>query len=162
MAAKVTEVFDDLVKVAGKFVEKQKGAWDHSAWLDFLSGVQKKGLIMSEDVQRYIGSMLESMKKLYNASMVSENVKNIVSDISEYTVEFIKKTKGVWDNKEGEVFLKELQRRGIELTDETKSYLGGVLESVKKVYDFSLRTKETYTGQTTDKSGSETEQQSEK
>ncbi|MBF0338640.1 MAG: hypothetical protein HQL05_12525 [Nitrospirae bacterium] len=139
MAAKVTELFDELVRIAGSFVERQKGAWDHSAWLDFLSGVQKKGVDVSEDVQRYIGSMLEAMKKLYNASATTESVRNALLDISEQTVEFIKKTKGVWEQRDAEIFLKELQKRGIELSEETKSYLGGVLESVKRVYDFSVK-----------------------
>ncbi|KJU82174.1 hypothetical protein MBAV_005632 [Candidatus Magnetobacterium bavaricum] len=139
MAAKVTDVFDELVQIAGKFVERQKGAWDHSAWLDLLSGVQKKGVDVSEDVQRYIGSMLEAMKKLYHASSATENVKGALLEISQHTVEFIKKTKGVWDQKDGEAFLKDLQKKGIELSEETKSYLGGVLESVKRVYDFSVK-----------------------
>ncbi|MBF0590448.1 MAG: hypothetical protein HQL02_00015 [Nitrospirae bacterium] len=139
MAAKITDVFDDLVQIAGKFVERQRGAWDHSAWLDFLSGVQQKGVDISEDVQRYIGSMLEAMKKLYNASAATENVTNVLLDISQHTVEFIKKTKGVWNQNEAEAFLKDLQKRGIELSEETKSYLGGVLESVKRVYEFSVK-----------------------
>ncbi|MBF0317662.1 MAG: hypothetical protein HQL04_05750 [Nitrospirae bacterium] len=139
MATKVTDVFDELVRIAGKFVERQKGAWDHSAWLDFLSGVQKKGVDVSEDVQRYIGSMLEAMKKLYNASSATENVKTALLEISEHTVDFIKQTKGVWNQKDAEVFLKDLQKKGIELSEETKSYLGGVLESVKRVYDFSVK-----------------------
>ncbi len=34
MAEKAMGGFDDLVDLAGKFVERQNGVWDHTAWLD--------------------------------------------------------------------------------------------------------------------------------
>ncbi len=43
-------IFDDLIKRASEFVEKQKGAWDHSKWQEFLSDAQKKGVKLTEDI----------------------------------------------------------------------------------------------------------------
>jgi hypothetical protein len=134
MAEKVTEWFDTLMNLAGKFVESQRGAWDHTAWLDFLTGLQKKGFELTDTMKNYVGSVLESMKKVYETTLETKGMERTISDISNHTVSFMKTTKGIWDQKGWESFLKDLQEKGIGLTDETRNYLGGVLEAARELY----------------------------
>ncbi len=127
MAEKAMVGFDVLVDLAGKFVESQKGVWEHTAWLGYLSDVQKKGDEMTDDTKTYLGLVLEGMKKVYKATADTKG-------ISDLTVDFIKKTKGVWDQSGLEAYLKDLQKKGYDLTDETRSYIGEVIEASRKVY----------------------------
>lgn len=136
MAKDFTNSFNELVALATKFVESQKGTWDHYAWLDFISEVQRKGFDITDDLQDQLGVVAESMKKCYNAVADTKGFQNILGDISQSTIEFIKKTKGVWDNAGWESYLKDLQKKGLALNDQTQSYAGNILESVKSLYSF--------------------------
>ncbi len=134
MAKKAMKVFDVLIEVSDKFVEGQKGGWDHDAWLDFLSDVREKGIELSDEMKDSVGSVLESMKKVYDTTTATKGLGSFMSDISELTVKFITKHKGTWDQSGWEAYLKVLQKKGIDLTDETKAYLEEVLESTKELY----------------------------
>ncbi len=128
-------IFDDLIKRASQFVEKQKGVWDHSKWQGFLSDIQQKGLKMTEEMQNYLGSVLESMKKFYESTTDTE--KKMTGTVSDEAAKLVEKTRGKWEHLDWEKFVKDTQQRGIDLTEETKANLGGILESAKKFY-FSL------------------------
>lgn len=134
MSKKAFSSFEDLMELATKFVEQQGGTWDHSAWLEFLSELQKKGFSISHDMQSYMGNMMESMKKLHSSLSATSGLENIMLGISENTISFIKKTKGVWDHSAWEAFVKDIQKKGVEVNEETKNYLGKVLESAKELY----------------------------
>ncbi len=134
MAHKKIEGFDVLTDLAGKFVESRKGIWDHIAWLTFLLDIQKKGFALSDNMKTYLGLVLNAMKKLYDATTATKGMENVMSDISEYSVNFIKRTKGIWNHSEWEIFLKDFQKKGIDLTEETSSYLGQFLETVREIY----------------------------
>jgi hypothetical protein len=134
MAKKTMGGFDVLVDLTSKFVEAQKGAWDHTAWLNFLSDVQKKGLELSDDMTDNLGLVLESMKKFYSASADIKGIETAMADISNSAIDYFKKTKGAWSQSEWETYLNNVQKKGIELTDETRSYLGEVFESLKGFY----------------------------
>ncbi|WP_420266884.1 hypothetical protein [Candidatus Magnetominusculus dajiuhuensis] len=138
MAKQAFGSFEDLIELASKFVEQQGGKWDHTAWLEFLSNIQRKGFYLSNDMQSYLGSMLESMKKLYSSVSSTAEIQNIMLGISENTINFIKKTQGTWDHMGWELFIKDLQKRGLSLTEETTTYLGGVLEAAKELYTFPV------------------------
>ncbi len=56
---------------------------------------------------------------------------------SKLTVDFVTKTKGIWDQAGWESFLKDLQKKGVEYTDESRSYFGEVLEAAKQLYTIS-------------------------
>ncbi len=126
--------FGALIGLVGEFVEHQNGVWDHEAWLDFLTELQKKGFELSNDMKAYLGLVLEAMKKLYYASTAPEDMQLYLFNISEQVMTFIIKTSGSWGHSDWERFLDELSEKGIELTDETRSYLGEVLESIKELY----------------------------
>ena len=130
MAEKTMGGFDVLIDLAGKFVDSQKGMWDHTAWLNFLSEAQKKTVELSDDMKNNLGLVLESMKKFYNGSTATKGMENVMAGISEHTINFFKKTKGVWDQSEFETYVKDIQKEGFDLTDETRSYLGEVFESL--------------------------------
>ena len=135
MAEKVMGGFDSLIDLARKFVETQKGVWEHADWLNFLSDARKKGFELTSDMETYLGSALEAMKKVYEATSATKGMENVMSDISDLTVNFVKKTKGVWDQSGWEAFLTDFQKKGIDLTDEMISYFGEVLEAARSVYN---------------------------
>ncbi len=142
MVKEVKGVFDEIMKLTERFVEKQKGAWNHDEWMAFLSDLQKRGIDMTDETQSYLGSILEAMKKLYVPLTGTENIENIektMKDITNLTIQFVKKNKGVWDHAGWEKFLKDVQKKGLNLTEETVSYLGGVLEATKELYSFPPR-----------------------
>ncbi len=64
--AKKKNPIDDLVSQASKFVDKQKGRWDHAAWEKLLKDVSSTGIEMSDDTRRHLGNMLESVKHFYD------------------------------------------------------------------------------------------------
>ena len=134
MEKEVKGGFDILIDYAGQFVEAQKGLWDHTAWLDFVIDAQKRAVVLSDDMKSNLGLVLESMKKVYNATTSTRNIESVMLDISEHTINFFKKNNGTWSYSEWEEYLKGLQKKGFELNEETCSYLSEVLESVKKLY----------------------------
>ncbi len=99
-----------------------------------MKDAQQVGVEMSDDMINYTGSVLEGMKKVYEATTSTKGMENTLSDISKHIVGFVKKTKGVWDQPDWEAFLKDLQKKGIDLTDKTSSYLGEVIEAAGKIY----------------------------
>ncbi len=144
-------IFDDLIKRAAQFVEKQKGVWDHSKWQGFAADIQKKGVKLTEEMQNYLGLVLESLKKFSSTSSagreisgnISTRAEKLVSSLSEQAATFVEKTRGKWEHLEWEKFLKDSQQRGIDLTEETMANLRGLLESAKKFYSsFALSAKE--------------------
>ncbi len=128
---------EELIEIAVKFVERQQGAWNHSTWLAFLSDVQEKGFKLSDEMQIHLESVLESIKSLNDTLTDIEGMGNVLLDISNRSVDFIKQTKGGWDHSGWEMFVNDLQKTGIVLTEETKDYVGYVLESLKKFYIFT-------------------------
>ncbi len=134
MAEKVMGGFDALIDLARKFVETQKGVWEHADWLHFLSDARKRGFELTDDMESYLGSVMEAMKKVYEATSATKGMENVMSDISDLSVNFVKKTKGVWDQSGWEAYLKDFQKKGIDLTDEMMSYCGEILQASKSVY----------------------------
>ncbi len=137
MAQNTTPPLSSLIDLAGKFVEQRKGIWDHEAWSGFLSDVQKKGFELTDEMTTYLGSVLESMKQFYQAATATTGMTQVMASIPKETVTFIQDHKGVWGQSEWEQFLAELQKKGAAYSDETTNYLGSILESVKRLYDFS-------------------------
>jgi hypothetical protein len=125
-------IFNDLIKKASQFVEKQKGVWDHSKWEAFLSDIQKKGDELSDDMQDHLGVVLESMKKFYKDAAITG--RKMRAEISDQVAELVEKTKGKWEHLDWEKFVADLQKKGIELTEDAKRDLGDILESAKKFY----------------------------
>ncbi len=125
--------FDFLVALTSKFIKAQKGHWDHTAWLNFLADMQEKGVELSDEITNYIGSVTESMKRLYNITTTTENIQLCMEDISEHALNFFIKTGGVWEQSEWEKFLEDLQKEGFNLTDEAISYLMDTLVAANKI-----------------------------
>ncbi len=137
MAQNTTPPLFSLIDLAGKFVEQRKGIWDHEAWSDFIADVQKKGFEVTDEMTDYLGSVLESMKQFYQAATATTGMAQVMTSIPKDTVTFIQDHKGVWGQSEWEQFLAELQKKGVAYSDETTNYLGGILESVKRLYSIS-------------------------
>ena len=137
MAQNSTSPLLSLIDLAGKFVEQRKGIWDHEAWSDFLADVQKKGFEVTDEMTANLGSVLESMKQFYQATTSTSGMAKVMTSIPRDTVTFIQNHKGVWGQSEWEQFLAEIQKKGVAYTEETTNYLGGILESVKRLYGTS-------------------------
>jgi hypothetical protein len=60
--------------------------------------------------------------------------KNTFDDLMASAKNFVEKQKGVWDHTHWENFLKDMQKKGLALTEETSQAIGGLLESLKKIY----------------------------
>ena len=95
MASAKTAPFEELTKLASDFVTSQKGLWDHTAWMDFLSHVQQKGIEISEDMQSMLGDLLEAMKEYHTAVSSTEDIEKAMSTVFDESVAFIKRQKGV-------------------------------------------------------------------
>lgn len=134
----MVRLFDELIDLSHQFVELNNGRWDNAAWLEFLSQVQRKGFKINSDMQEYIGYVLEALKQYHQALASSTSVEGSINDITDKTVEFIKKTRGKWDYSAWEQFLNDLNGMGCKLNEETVYYLNGVLDAVKKIYAYSF------------------------
>lgn len=134
MATVTTTRFDDLVKLAGEFVTNRKGMWDHTAWLDFVSDVQKSGINLTEEMQSRLGELLEAMKRFYEASASVEGIDKVMTTILSNSWEFIWQQRGKWGHAEWEDFAKRVQKNNLTLTQETTAYLGGILEATRAFY----------------------------
>ena len=137
MVKVTTTTYDDLVKLAGEFVTSRKGIWDHSAWLDFVSGVQKAGFDLSEEMQSHLGELLEATKRFYEASASVEGIDKAMMTILIDSGEFIRQQRGIWGHAEWEAFTKQIQNNTLALTQETTGYLGGILEATRVFYAVS-------------------------
>lgn len=59
--------FQDFYKLAGLFVEKTQGEWNHAEWESFLVEVQKRNVELSEQTIKYIGEIMEATKNFYGS-----------------------------------------------------------------------------------------------
>ena len=129
--------FDEIVKLAGDFVNRQQGSWDHAEWLDFLSTLQQKGFEISEEAQGYVGQMLEATKSFYQATASTQGIEKTLDSVARRSVEFVTAHQGVWGHADWEAFARDVQQNTLSLTEETTAYLGGILESIKAFYSVS-------------------------
>jgi hypothetical protein len=137
MATASTTPFEELTKLASDFVTSQRGMWDHKAWVDFLSRVQKKGVALSEDMQSRLGDLLEAMKDYHTAVSATDDIEQAMATVFNESVAFIRRQKGVWGHAEWEDFVKTMQQSTRTWSEGTEAYLGGVLESLKAFYALS-------------------------
>jgi hypothetical protein len=64
MAAKNATI--DLMDLAGSFVVKKKGAWNHDDWEKLLGQAEKLGMPQGDEAKRNLGNMLEAGQYFYN------------------------------------------------------------------------------------------------
>jgi hypothetical protein len=130
--------FAQLTRLASDFVMSQKGFWDHTAWMNFLSRVQQQGIEISTDMQWKLGDLLEAMKEYHMAVSSTEDVEKAMTTVLAESVAFIERQKGVWGHAEWEDFVKTMRQNTRIWSDGMEAYLGGVLESLKVFYALSL------------------------
>ncbi|MEA3364896.1 MAG: hypothetical protein U9Q79_04570 [Candidatus Hydrogenedentes bacterium] len=64
MAAAKSSV-QKLLDLAGQFIAKQKGNWDHGEWEAFLTKAEALGVPVDDDGKRNLGNILEAGKYFY-------------------------------------------------------------------------------------------------
>ncbi|MBF0517963.1 MAG: hypothetical protein HQK97_12795 [Nitrospirae bacterium] len=129
----ITKNMKSFMSMATTFVEKNKSGWDHEAWLNFISDVQKSGMEMCDDSKACAGAVLEAMQKYYKTTMETKGMTSKMADVSDLTMKFLKDTKGVWSHSEWEAYIKAMQEKGMMMNEEAKSYLGSLLEASKQL-----------------------------
>ena len=134
MAKMKATTFDEIVVLAGDFVARRDGKWDHAEWLGFLKTLQQKGIELSAEAQSNVGQILEATKSFYQATASVKGIEKAMSSVATETVDFVKTHRGIWNHDDWEVFVKKVQQNSLTLSDETAVYLGGILESVKVFY----------------------------
>ncbi len=133
--------FKDVINQATNFVQEQKGVWDHIKLTDLINDIQNKGTKLNKEMQDSLGSILESIKKIYftTADDISDNIggsaEKTMSNITNQTTKFIEETRGMWDLTDWERFIKDIQKKGIKITEDTKNYIDEVLVSARKFYN---------------------------
>lgn len=137
MVSEQTTRFEELTRLASDFVTSQRGMWDHTAWLSFLSNVQHKGVEITNDVQTRLGDLLEAMKEYHMAVSSTEDVEDAMSMVFNESVAFIKRQNGVWGHEEWEDFVETMHKNTHTWSVSMEAYLGGVLESLKSFYQLS-------------------------
>lgn len=124
-----------MLEKGRKFVEEQKGQWEHIQWDELLGDLQSKGGQLTDEAKHRFGEALEGMKNIYGEMAQTEGVKNSLSKIKDHTVKFVSAHKDGWDHKAWEKLLEDLNKEGIVLTEQTKKYLGNLVEATQKLYD---------------------------
>ena len=66
MAAAKSSV-QKLLDLAGQFITKQKGNWEHEDWEALLTKVEALGVPVDDECKRNLGNILEGGKYFYNA-----------------------------------------------------------------------------------------------
>lgn len=64
MAAAKSPV-EKLLDLAGQFITKQNGDWDHAAWEAFLAKAEALGVPVDDESKRNLGNILEGGKYFY-------------------------------------------------------------------------------------------------
>ncbi|MBI2435616.1 MAG: hypothetical protein HYV26_22400 [Candidatus Hydrogenedentes bacterium] len=64
-----------VLELAGKFIVKQDGDWDHDSWEGFVGDVAELGVTVDDDLRRNLGNVLEAGKCLYAAGDSSKKAK---------------------------------------------------------------------------------------
>ncbi|OQC04686.1 MAG: hypothetical protein BWX80_02367 [Candidatus Hydrogenedentes bacterium ADurb.Bin101] len=54
-----------LSKIAGDFVVKRRGSWNHEEWEQFCAEVSKLGITPNAELQAHLGLLLETLKVFY-------------------------------------------------------------------------------------------------
>ncbi len=133
MATDNFKPINDMLDKARKFVEEQKGQWDHLQWNQLLNDLQKKGLELSDEAKHRFGEVLEGMKGIYHQASQTEGVSKVLNTIKEQAIEFVQANKNGWDHSAWEKLLADIKSSGVNLTDETRTYLGNLVEALRKL-----------------------------
>ncbi|MEO5357890.1 MAG: hypothetical protein H7844_11405 [Nitrospirae bacterium YQR-1] len=128
----VTKTMKDFMGMAGKFVEMNKGQWDHNAWLDFISESKKMGIDMCDDTKTCAGAVLEAMKNYYTTMMGTESMASVMSEATDATLKLIKNPKAMMDKSEWDNYMAGMKDKGIKMNTEAQNYLKAMMEATKE------------------------------
>jgi uncharacterized membrane protein (DUF2068 family) len=126
--------FDELVQLASDFVIQQKGVWDHVAWMGFLSHVESRGVDVSQEMEIYLGELVESIKRFHTSILSVEGTMLALNKLVAESALFIVRQNGVWGSSEWIAYCQTVSKSTIYLSDEMRSYLGGILESMRTCF----------------------------
>ncbi len=70
MAAK--NLSQKMLDLAGKFVARQEGAWEHADWETFLEETAELGVELTDETRRNLGNILEAAKYFYSLTPVKK------------------------------------------------------------------------------------------
>lgn len=70
MAAK--NLSQKVLDLAGKFVARQEGAWEHTDWEIFLEEAAGLGIELTDESRRNLGNILEAAKFFYGMTPIKK------------------------------------------------------------------------------------------
>ena len=126
--------FDELVQLASDFVIQQRGMWDHKAWMDFLSRVEGGGIKVSPEMETYLGDLVEAIRRFHTSILSAESTTLALNKLVADSAQFIVTQDGAWGPDEWMAYCRTVSKNTIYLSDEMRSYLGGILESMKTCF----------------------------
>lgn len=59
--------FQKVLDLAGNFVAKHDGSWDHAGWEELQSAITNLGYALDDEGRRHLGNIIEAGKYFYNA-----------------------------------------------------------------------------------------------
>lgn len=127
------DFFNVLMDLSAKFVEHSRGELKQGDLSGFLSELQNKGVEISDEMRSSVEVMLKSMNSYYNAVADTNGITGAVANLSDEAVRFVTDNENNWDQQKWENFLSNIRNSGLELTDETKTYVCGILDSAKEI-----------------------------
>ncbi|MBF0519202.1 MAG: hypothetical protein HQK92_05710 [Nitrospirae bacterium] len=128
----VVKTMKDFMGMATKFVDMNKGQWDHTAWMNFISESKKMGIDMCDDTKTCAGAVLEAMKKYYVTMMGTDSMANVMSEAADSTLKFLKNPKAVASKDEWETYMNSMKEKGIKMSEESQNYLKAMMEATKE------------------------------
>ncbi|MBF0344006.1 MAG: diguanylate cyclase [Nitrospirae bacterium] len=124
-----------VIELAIMFVVNQKGVWDHNTWIEFLMGLKRNGVSLSNMMETHIGFLLEVLKQLYCLSTpLNADIEGTLFNICAKITTLLTENNCIWSSSQREALLHDIEVDGILLTEKKIHVIGKILEAVKSLY----------------------------
>lgn len=124
-----------VLSLSLRFVSQHKDGWEHNDWLEFLISLKEKGFFISKTIEPFIGTIVETLRNFYLLPPPSTgNTEEILSVICNETADFIVSNNGIWTIQEWEVFLSNIQLKGIVLDKKETLLFYDIIDAAKSLH----------------------------
>lgn len=124
----------NLIIVVSNFIEHKKGAWGNDDRDALFSELKERGYDTSnEELQNLIDSLLESITSLRLNLSSQGKSEDLISGLSDDTISFIENSSVLWGYNDWMNFISNIHKVGINITDDTISYFGNILNSAQQI-----------------------------
>lgn len=138
-SSKIPKPLNDLIQRASDFVNENRGRWSNKQWQDFIAKNKKSGIEITDELQSYLKELVEAMKEFYHATRSTDGVSKALKSAASDTAKFVSEHKGRWTKAERKEFSNRFKSGRESLSEEAKTYLGGILDAAKDIYPASAK-----------------------